>query len=719
MRILYKYLSDYKVKLVCCVLALLLQTVSCLVMPFLMGNFINIGIQQKGIKETVPYAVTEEAMDLFSKIIPAEEYQTYKNSYELRKEAPTNAPEYLLDCENRYFLKDFENTDDVKEIYNNAVVAALIFVQENFPQVENIDINALYEYVSFTFVYNKLKDENIDPEIVQEVYAKSESTGDAVKTQIASMLLPFIYEDTGVDLEETQQKYMFKSGLLMLLCAAVQISSMLFVHRKASFISAEIENSLRNRIMNHSSKFGKRELSIIPPNQITSAIITDVEQVGMIVNYFIKFFMYAPFLAIGGAIVSLSKNLFIGILILMTAVIIVIALLIVFKLTEKRYEIMDSIYSKLSSLFKINIEQVLTMRSLNAEKTELKKVETLSNENRLNEQFVLRSVFVAFSIINLITNAVVAVIIVLGGNNLLASSLNLGDMVAFIQYALLTVSAFMIVGASIAFSPRAIIAMKNIDAVLSVEIVVEDKGEVVDVNDDWNIRFENIVLNGVPNGEFTFDIHSGEKIGITGPTGCGKSSLMDLLLRNDIATKGNIYISGHKIEDFKMEYLRKNISYSQGTGVLFTKTLRENLMLYGCENNDEVMNKALEMAECSFLPVNSLDRVIMNAGSNFSGGQKSRLAIAGAMGKNAKVYIFDDCFTALDSNTEEKILSNLLNIKKDATIVIISQSIKSIKNCDRIIVLSQNGVESQGTHSELLEKSSYYRMIVSNQSGEV
>ena len=700
-------------------MALVLQTASCLIMPFLMGKFINIGIQQKGIEETVPYAVTEEAMDLFGKIVPEEEYQTFKNSYEFQKVAPANAPQYLQDCRNRYFLKDFENTDTVKKIYNNAVVAALIFVQENFPEMENIDINALYEYVSFTFIYNKLKDKSIEPEIVQEVYAKAESTGDAVKTQIASMLLPFIYEDTNVDLDETQQKYMIKSGFLMLLCAVVQISSMLFVHRKASFISAEIENSLRNRIMNHSSKFGRRELSLVSPNQITSAIITDVEQVGMIVNYFIKFFMYAPFLAIGGAIVSLSKNLFMGILILVTAVIIVIALLIVFKLTEKRYEIMDSIYLKLSSLFKTNIEQVLTMRSLNAEKTELGKVERLSQKNRLNEQFVLRSVFITLSIINLITNAVVAVIVVLGGNNLLASSLNLGDMVAFIQYALLTVSAFMIVGASIAFSPRAIIAIKNIDTVLSVEIVVEDKGEICDVNEDWNIRFENVVLNGVPDGEFTFDVRPGEKIGITGPTGCGKSSLMDLILRNDVATKGNIYINDHKIEDFKMEYLRKNISYSQGTGILFTKTLRENLMLYGCENNDEVMNKALKMAECGFLPPNSLDRVIMNAGSNFSGGQKSRLAIAGAMGKDAKVYIFDDCFTALDSNTEEKILSNLLNSKKDATIIIVSQSVKSIRNCDRIIVLSQNGVESQGTHSELLEKSSYYRMIVSNQSGEV
>ncbi len=688
-------------------------------MPFLMGNFINTGIQQKGIEETLPYAVTEQAMHLFSKIVPEKEFEVFKGNYEFLEDAPDDAPKYLQDCSNRYFIKDFENTQEAEDIYNNAVIAALIFAQENFPQLESINVDALYDYVSFTFIYDKLKDKEIEPATVQDVYESAQANGDAVKTQIASMLLPYIYEDTGVDLEETQQEYVTKYGVLMLLCAIGQICCMLYVHSKASFISAEIENSLRNRIVLHSAKFGKRELSQISPEQITSSVITDVPQVGMIVNYFIKFFMYAPFLAIGGAAISLSKNFVMGCLIILTALVIVIALVIVFKLTVKRYEIMNSIYMKLSNLFKTNIDQVLTMRSLNAEKLEHKKTEQLSNENRFNENFVLRSVFIALSLINLITNAVIAVIIILGGNSLLSSSLNLGDMVAFIQYALLTVSAFMIVGATIVFSPRAIIALKNIDSVLSVEVVVEDKGTVTDIKDKWNIRFENIVLNGVENAEFSFDIPLGSKVAITGPTGCGKSSLMDLILRNDVAVGGNIYVGNEKIEDISIEYLRKNISFVQGTGVLFTKTLRENLMLYGCQNDDAVMEKALKMAECGFLPKEPLDRVVMNGGANFSGGQKSRLAIAGALGKEAKIYIFDDCFTALDSNTEEKILSNLLSDKKDATVIIVSQSVKSIKNCDKIVVLSNSGVESQGTHEELLQKSPYYSKVVRNQIGEV
>lgn len=717
MKLLYKYLSEYKVKLGCCIAVLVMQTAFCLVMPFLMGNFINVGIQQKGIVERVPFVMTENAMVLFGKVLPDAEFEEFKNGYEFCSNSSSGLPEYIDEADNCYFIKNENNR--LKEIYDNAVVSALIFAQDNFSQIDKLDINALYEYVSFNFIYEKLEDKYIEQDIAIKIYEDAEKTGDTVKNQISSMLLPFIYEDAGIDLESTSQNYIIKSALMMLLCGVGQILCMAYVHKSASVISAEIEKNLRKNILVHSAKFGKREFSKISPERITSAIITDVDQVGMVVNYFIKFFMYAPFVAIGGAVISLTQNLLMGIIIILTAVLITVSLYTVFRLTLKKYELMNENYNKLSKLFRTNIEQVLTIRSLNAENSESKKVRELSGKNNKLENFVLNSVFLALSLINLLTNVIIALIVIVGGDSLLHSSLSLGDMVAFIQYAILTVSAFLIVGASIVFAPKVFVAIKSIDEIMSTKVHIENKGTITEFNNDWTIEYKNVGIDESGNSAFTLQIPKGAKVAITGPTGCGKTTLMEFLLMRDVPAKGEILIGQEKIENFNISCLRKNITYVQSSSVLFTKTLRENLILHGCKKDDNIIEKALKIAQCDFLPENSLDRVIMNGGANFSGGQKSRLAIAGALGENSKIYIFDDCFTALDSKTEEKLLEALINEKKDATVIIVSQRIKSIMNCDKIIVLSDKGVEAEGTHGELINKSPYYKKAVDNQSKEV
>ncbi len=718
MQLLKKYLNEHNFILKCCAIALVLQVAFSLVMPFLMGNFINIGIQQKGVNESVPQVMTDEAMNLFEKVLPEHIFTEFSSCYTFCEEAPDECDKYISTLKNRYFLKA-EHKEQARYIYENTLVSALIFAQDTFNEIENIDFNALYEFVSLKFLYEKLEDKTISPSDAEYYYNRTNEISPAVKKQIASMIIPYIYEDAGVDIEETELNYIIHSAIFMIICTTGQLACMIFVHIKASFVSAEIENTLRKKLLQHTAEFGKREFRKHSPEKINAIVNSDINRVGMTVNYLLKLFMYAPLLALGGTIISLCKNLFMGFLILITAIVIVAALTIIFKLTEKKYELMNNIYDKLAKFFKVSVEQILTIRATGMEQTEAEKVNKASADYQKNENFVMRSVFIGTAMINLITNAIIAIMVLVGGNNLLNSSLSLGDMVAFLQYALLTISAFMMIGALFLFFPKAMISMKNIDSILSEEIHRTTNGKITELEKIADIRFENVRLEEVPNAEFNFTIPQGTKIGITGCTGCGKTTLMELLLLRSSPLSGNIYIGDTPICNIDAELLRKKISYAQSSSILFTKTLRENLMLYGCENNEQKMMTALKNAQCDFLPKQPLDRIIMNAGANFSGGQKSRIAIAGALGKDADLYIFDDCFTALDSDTEEKILNKLIEEKSDATIIIISQRIKSIMNCDKIIVLSENGVQAEGTHSQLLEKSAYYHRISQNQLNEV
>ncbi len=682
-----------------------------------MGNFINIGIQQKGIKETVPYVMTDEAMQLFEKVLPPNVFLEFSSCYSFSYDAPKDSAKHIAEIKYKYFLKE-ENKETAQTIYENALVAALIFAQESFADIENIDFNALYNVVSLKYLYNKLEHKTLSIDEAEHFYSIATNASPAVKNQISSMLLPYIYEDADVNVTKTEIEYIIYSAGLMLVCTIGQLSCMIFVHIKASKISADVENDLRKDLVTHTSKFGKKEFRNHSPEKINSIINADVNRVGMVTNYFLKMFMCAPLLALGGTILSLQKSVFIGALILITAVVIIITLAIIFKITEKKYEIMNNIYSNLSKLFNINIEQILTIRAANTEKSEIQKISTLSSSYQKNENFVMRSVFIGLGLINLITNVIVAIMVLIGGNSMLNSNLTLGDMVTFLQYALLTISAFMVVGLIIILFPTAMLSINSINTVLSQEIQETTDGTIKSV-DDFDIQFEEVQLAEIPNAQFSFNIPQGAKIGITGCTGCGKTTLMELLLLRSSPAAGKVYIGGSPINQIDAEFVRKKISYAQSISVLFTKTLRENLIIYGCENNDDKMLHALENAQCDFLPSEPLDRIIMNAGANFSGGQKSRLAIAGALGKDAEIYIFDDCFTALDSETEEKILNKLVETKNNATIIIISQRVKSIMNCDKIIVLSENGVESEGTHQELMESSPYYSTISKNQLSEV
>ncbi len=718
MNALKKHLSKYKLTLRCCTTVLILQVVFTLALPVFMGNFINTGIQKKGIMEDVPHVMTKEAMGLFEKILPSDIFNEFNNCYSFYENTPENPERYFSSLKRTYFLNP-QHEERAREIYENALISALIFTRESFEEIETIDFNTLYNYVSLRFIYEKLEGKTLSTEDINYFYTKSTDTAPTIKKQIAAMILPYIYEDAGVDVEQTQTDYITHISIIMLICVCGQLCCMVFVHVKASDVSSDFENNLRKQLLQHTTKFGKKEFAIHSPEKINTIINTDVNRSGMMVNYILKMFMYAPLLSIGGTVLSIVKNPIIGILILLTAVIIVLAMAAVFKLTEKKYELMNHIYGKLAKLFKVNIEQILTIRAAGTEKQEVKRIKTLSCDYQKHEYFVMRSVFIATSIINLLTNITVAIMVIFGGNNLLNSMLTLGDMVTFLQYALLTISAFMMVGALFLFAPRAILSIKNIDLILSQKIHRTTDNTIKSIENNADIRFEKVRLYEIPDTEFNFTVTKGSVVGITGSTGCGKTTLMELLMLRHSPASGNVFIGNSPLCKIDAELMRKKISYAQSTGVLFTKTLRDNLLIYGCENDDCKMMEALKNAQCDFLPEQPLDKIIMNAGANFSGGQKSRISIAGAIGKKAEIYIFDDCFTSLDSVTEEKILNNIINTNKNATIIIISQRINTLMRCDKTIVLSANGVEAEGTHDQLLKTSEYYNKIFKNQICEV
>ena len=703
-----------KKKIIICIIVLLFQAISSLTMPFLIGEFIGVGVQRKGVSDNFPKIISEDAMNLFKKILPENIFEELISNYDFHKKYNGEICFSEKNFYNCYVIS--ENADEklVSEIYKNSVVSVLLFAQDNYENIEKINLEKLTSFVSFRFIYEKIDKITVTNEDVLKYYELSENTALMLKNQVADMLLPYVYEDAGLDLEETENKYILNISICMVACGFIQILSIIILNIISSDVSSEIEKTLRNKILIHTFKFGKTEYKKFPGNYITKVVTADIRQVGLIVEYLIKYFLFSPILALGGIIITLIINPRFSLLFFIASSFIIFGLFIIFKITEKRYEKLNEIYEKLSFVFKTGLTQLITIRSLGTEKIEIKKLEKFSIENKKEERFVLRAVFIALSLINLVTNIIVALMVVSVGSSLLESSLTISNIVTVLQYALITISAFMISGAACLFAPRAVISFKNIKELLNVDIA--DEINKKESNDNWSIKIENLKTDYL-NSPVSFTINEGEVLGITGCSGSGKTTLADVLLCYEKSYSGSVYLGDNDLKELSRKFVRENISYIHSVPALYSKSVKENLLLSGAEENDNILLDALKYADCSFLPENPLNYIINNEGANFSGGQKNRLAIAGGIAKEAKIYILDDCFTSLDKVTREKILNNILQIKKGSTIILISQNTDDLKKCERVVVLSENGVEAAGSLDELEQTSDYYKQLILKQRG--
>ncbi len=708
-----KYLNGHKMMLILCSVLFVFQAVFSLSIPYLMGEMIDTGIQKKGIESPVPEVMTDNAVNLFSVIIPDDEEKVFFSNYEVSDDGEL------------YHLREDYDEENTVRIFENAMTSGFYIITEvTQGKTGDLDadrINYMVNRVSLRLLYiHQSELSSFTDEEIQGFYAKAQSAPEALKNQLAAYTISYFHEDAGINCDEEQQEYIFRVGAVMVACVLLQVLCIAITGRISSRISSRITGRLRNDYLLHTAEFSSKQKRVCN-NDLFTVFSDDINNIGAVINYLISAVIYAPILSIGGIVLSFTISPFLSVVVIATVIIVIAVLFVLYKVALPKYDKLQENYSLLVRFVKNGISRIYTIRTMRTQKLEKERFSQVTENVRKDERYVLKAVFTALSIVSLISNLVVAATVILSGNSLLSSRIGIGDIISFLQYSVITVSAFTAIASVIMFAPRAKVSFRRFNEVMGTPIperpnsqgikLSDDSGHTVEFR-DVSIRFENGGLTGV-----SFKAEKGKITAIAAPTGCGKTTLFGLLTGSGENFDGEILIDSHPLREISINSLRKRVSYAFSEPILFSKSVKENLSLYGAGDGTTAVRDALDAASVDFIDDENF--VLENGGNRLSGGQRGRLSLAGALSKEAGIYIIDDCMKSVDAQTENNILNNLRKIAENSAVIIITQRINSLVAADKIVVFNKNGIEAQGTHEHLLRTSDFYRELASLQGMEV
>lgn len=519
-----------------------------------------------------------------------------------------------------------------------------------------------------------------------------------------------------IGIQNTNFQFIIDTGMMMLLMVAVSALATVGVSYFSSRVSSGYAKDLRKIVYSKVLRFSNHELNKISRSSLITRSTNDINQLQSVLAMVFTTILFAPLLGIGSIIKAfeLGTNLswiifvtFIGVVILL--VIVIVRVLPYFKVIQ---EIMDKI-NKTSREILIGIPVIKAFVRQNYEEEKFKNINKEFYDVNI---YVFRNMLIMLPLLTLLMNLMIVLILYFGAYDAIAGSILTGDIIAFIQYSTQVVTSFLMIGAFFIMLPRFLVSGRRVSEVLNTELTITD-GELADISDNPTIEFRNVSYS-YPNSEketlkdINFSLKPGKTTAIIGGTGSGKSTILNLIPRLQDPSSGEILIDGENIKNFKLKSIRDKISFTPQKAILFQGDIKSNMLTGKSDATDEEIKNALEIAQVDF--VSNLEEEVTQGGSNYSGGQKQRLSIARAIIGKHDFYLFDDCFSALDMNTERKIKNNLKNLK-DSSILIVSQRISTIMDADEILVIDNGKIIDRGTHSSLVESCKIYEEIVNTQ----
>ncbi len=519
-----------------------------------------------------------------------------------------------------------------------------------------------------------------------------------------------------IGIQNTNFQFIIDTGMMMLLMVAISALATVGVSYFSSRVSSGYAKDLRKIVYSKVLRFSNHELNKISRSSLITRSTNDINQLQSVLAMVFTTILFAPLLGIGSIIKAfeLGTNLswiifvtFIGVVILL--VIVIVRVLPYFKVIQ---EIMDKI-NKTSREILIGIPVIKAFVRQNFEEEKFKNINKEFYDVNI---YVFRNMLIMLPLLTLLMNLMIVLILYFGAYDAIAGSILTGDIIAFIQYSTQVVTSFLMIGAFFIMLPRFLVSGRRVSEVLNTELTITD-GELADISDNPTIEFRNVSYS-YPNSEketlkdINFSLKPGKTTAIIGGTGSGKSTILNLIPRLQDPSSGEILIDGENIKNFKLKSIRDKISFTPQKAILFQGDIKSNMLTGKSDATDEEIKNALEIAQVDF--VSNLEEEVTQGGSNYSGGQKQRLSIARAIIGKHNFYLFDDCFSALDMNTERKIKNNLKNLK-DSSILIVSQRISTIMDADEILVIDNGKIIDRGTHSSLVESCKIYEEIVNTQ----
>jgi ATP-binding cassette subfamily B multidrug efflux pump len=736
---LIKYLKPYIPLIILSITLLFVQANADLALPDYLSRIVNNGIQQNGVENAVPKAIRQSEIEKLFTFMSRDEVDRTLNAYELVEPTSPTAGQYLeqypaLAAEPVYIRKDLDRAeiDALNPILGKAFVVVSGIEQM---MADPARAEAMKERLGFDlpeipagmdpFALLQQMPAEMLLTVTEKIHEAFASLGDNMVNQMAVGAVRAEYQALGMDTGKLQTDYIMRTGGAMLLISLLGGVCTVAVGYLASRTAAGAARDIRMAAFEKVENFSSAEFDQFSTASLITRSTNDITQIQMVIFMLMRMVLYAPIIGIGGVIRAIDKSADMWWIIALAVIVLLGLILIVFSISLPKFKLMQSLIDRLNLVTRENLSGMMVIRAFNKQQDEERRFDGANRDLADASLFIARVMVTMMPVMMLLMNGLSVGIIWVGAHQVAEANIQVGDMMAFMQYAMQIVFAFLMMSMMFIFLPRAAVSGGRIADVLETDLSVVDpeqpeqfkahfepRIEFRDVSFRYPGALENVLCN------ISFTVQAGETTAFIGSTGSGKSTIVNLIPRFYDVTEGAIALDGVDIRQVRQSDLRDKIGYVPQKGTLFSGTIESNLRYADEDASEETLREAADIAQASefiFAKPAAFDTEIAQGGANVSGGQKQRLAIARALVKQPPIYIFDDSFSALDFKTDSALRKALKEKTGDSTVLIVTQRVATVKNADQIIVLEEGRVVGKGSHHELMETCETYQEIALSQ----
>ena len=711
----FKYLKSSIFSVLAVILLLIVQAILDLTLPDYTSKIINVGVQQGGIENAAIEQIGEDSLEKVLLFTSSKNKKYILSNYTVSNKTYKG--------EKIYKLKKDSDKDKISNILSKPMTIISYIEQSknsknttiNFDIPNNMDI---YQALSYMSSDEKAK-------MLAGINKKMKDIPDTIIDQAGVSYVKSEYKRIGINTTKIQNAYIFKTGMIMVgIALAVMIDGILVV-LIGSRMAAKLAKTLRRKTFKKVVGFSKSEIKEYGQSSLITRTTNDVQQVQMVIVFLLRVVFYAPIIGIGGVIKAMNTNSSMTYIIGVSVAAVLGVIVTLFLVAMPKFKKIQKLIDKLNLVTREILSGLPVIRAFSNEKHEEERFEKANDLLTKVNKFINISMSFMMPIMMLIMNFVSLVIVYKGAYGVNDGSMQVGDIMAYIQYTMQIIMAFLMISMMSIMLPRASVSAKRITEILETDEVIKNKNVTKEFNKDKRglVEFKNVSFR-YPDADYdvitdiNLTANPGEVTAFIGSTGSGKSTIINLIPRFYDVTGGELLIDGVNVADADIKKLREKIGFVPQKGVLFTGTIKENIR-YGNPNiSDDDIKKAIEISQSKEF-VSKLkgkeEYEIAQGGTNVSGGQKQRLSIARAIAKNPDIYVFDDSFSALDFKTDAKLRKDLAKVTKDKTVLIVAQRISTIMNADKIVVLDEGNIVGIGKHKELMKSCKVYQEIALSQ----
>lgn len=728
MKNLFKYAAEHWKALLLIIAVLFIQAYCDLSLPAYTSDIVNVGIQQGGVEDQVPEQISVEEMDRLLLFVPSDEQQTVLDSY-MEDENIYDVPAYVI----KAGMTD-ENMTELRDVLAGPMMLTAGFESgsEMTAQIEEQLKAALPDGMASddmtVFDILQMMPEEQRETLISGMEEMTAELPDTILDQAAVSFVGYAYKNLGIDMDGLQIRYLVTTGGKMAGLALLGMAASVLVGFMASRVGAATGRDLRGRVFRKVVGFSNNEFDHFSTASLITRSTNDIQQIQLIIVMLLRIVLYAPILAIGGVIQVFQTNVSMSWIIGLAVVLIGLVILLLFLVAMPKFRIMQSLVDKVNLVMREILTGLPVIRAFSTQKHEEERFDQANRDLTRTNLFVNRAMTFMMPVMMLIMNGVSVLITWNGAHGIDGGQMQVGDMMAFIQYTLQIIMGFLMLCMLSIMLPRAAVAADRVQEVLDSTTSILDPEQPAMFSDGGKgvLHFEHVSFrypgaDGNVLEDITFTAKPGETTAIIGSTGSGKSTLVNLIPRFYDVTEGSIMLDGVDIRKVSQHELREKLGYVPQKGVLFSGDIASNILFGNPEGSEAEMVEAARIAQAEEFIEHKSERYhsrISQGGSNVSGGQKQRLSIARAVAKHPEVFIFDDSFSALDFKTDVTLRKALRQKTKESTVLIVAQRISTIMNAEQIIVLDDGRIAGVGTHRELLENCEVYRQIAASQLSE-